>query len=97
MCFPNAVHLRCTNHFQQNVKDKLRSIGVVQSVWKEFLSDIFGAQVGYNYQKGLIDTDSSMSFTAALQKNGTIWNAAVSSRIIVLNFLIGSYGTKQMT
>ena len=60
--------------YRQNVKDKLRSIGVVQSVWKEFLSDIFGAQVGYNYQKGLIDTDSSVSFTAALQNCKEKWN-----------------------
>jgi len=23
ICFPNAVHLRCTNHLRQNIKDKL--------------------------------------------------------------------------
>jgi hypothetical protein len=45
LCFPNAVHLRCTNHFRQNVKDKLRSIGVVRSVWKDFLSDILALKL----------------------------------------------------
>jgi len=32
VCFPQATHLRCTNHIRQNVKDKLRSLGVSQSV-----------------------------------------------------------------
>ena len=32
VCFPSAVHLRCTLHLRQNVKDKLRNLGVPQSV-----------------------------------------------------------------
>ena len=42
ICFPNEVHLRCTNHLRQNIKDKLRSLNIPQSVWKEFLADILG-------------------------------------------------------
>ena len=41
VCFPQATHLRCTNHLRQNVKDKLLSLGVSQSVSSEFLADIF--------------------------------------------------------
>ena len=47
MCFPNSVHLRCTNHLRQNVKDKLRDLNMSQIVSKEILADIFGISNWY--------------------------------------------------
>ena len=74
LCFPQATHLRCTNHLRQNIKDKLRSLGVPQSVFSEFLADIFGVQKGSNFEAGLIDADSETSFTAALEHLKHRWN-----------------------
>ena len=79
LSFPNAVHLRCTNHFRQNVKDKLSSIGISQSIWKEYLYDIFGCQLGSHYQKGLIDSASTSCFLDSLQKSKAKWNNLESS------------------
>ena len=74
VCFPKAVHLRCTNHLRQNVKDKLRSLGVPQSVFSEFLSDVFGVQKGSNFEAGLVDADSEASFSTALDNLKHRWN-----------------------
>lgn len=37
--FPKAVHLRCVNHLKQNIKDKLRSLGIPQMGLTEFLGE----------------------------------------------------------
>jgi len=67
VCFPQATHLRCTNHLRQNVKDKLCSLGVSQSVSSELLADIFGVQKGSTFENGLIDTNSEASFDTSLE------------------------------
>lgn len=72
--FPNATHLRCVNHLRQNVKDKLHSLSLRQSAWKDFLGDIFGQQVGTQYESGLIDCKSPEMFKAALSKVKNRWN-----------------------
>ena len=74
ICFPNAVHLRCTNHLRQNVKDKLRSLNIPQSVWKEFLADIFWKQIGSHFEHGLIDSLSEAAFELALENVKEKWN-----------------------
>ena len=74
LCFPQATHLRCTNHLRQNVKDKLSSLGVPQGVFSEFLAGIFGVQKGTNFESGLIDADSETSFTTALEHLKHRWN-----------------------
>ena len=73
-CFPQATHLRCTNHLRQNVKDKLRSLGISQSVSSEFLADIFGVQKGSKFEHGLIDADSEASFDTSLEHLKHRWN-----------------------
>jgi hypothetical protein len=86
--FPNAVHLRCVNHLRQNVKDKLRSLGIPQTSWKEFLGDIFGRQIGSHFQKGLIDSDSAETFysaTASLEKRWSNLERSSSSSALTLN------------
>ena len=74
ICFPNATHLRCTNHLRQNVKDKLRAFGVSQSVLSELLADIFGVQKGSQFEHGLIDADSEASFDTLLGHLKHRWN-----------------------
>ena len=74
MCFPNAVHLRCTNHLRQNVKDKLRDLNVSQSVSKEILADIFGTRIGTHFESGLADTQSEALFRKSLDRLKARWN-----------------------
>ena len=38
--FPHAVHLRCTNHLHQNIKDKLRLLGFSQEISRNIIADI---------------------------------------------------------
>ena len=77
--FPHAVHLRCSNHLRQNVKDKLHALAIPQNLWKEFLSDIFGQQVGTQYEKGLVDSESPEVFKNALARLESRWNNLESS------------------
>lgn len=62
LTFPEAAHLRCTNHLCQNIKDKLRALSIPQEAWKEFLADIFGAQAGSHFEMGLVNAESESSF-----------------------------------
>lgn len=73
-CFPHAVHLRCMNHLRQNVKDKLHDLKIPQNVWKNFLSDIFGVQVGNHFECGLVDSPSDTIFSAQLKSLKERWN-----------------------
>ena len=74
VCFPQATHLRCTNHLRQNVKDKLLSLDISQSVSSEVLADIFGVQKGSKFERGLIDANSKASFDTALEHLKHRWN-----------------------
>ena len=99
---PSGNHLRCTNHFRQNVKDKLRSLGASQSVSAEFLADIFGVQSGTNFESGLIDADSEISFTAALehlkhQLGEKLHVILLWSSVLVAEFLANMFGVQRGT
>ena len=74
VAFPGAVHLRCVNHMRQNVKDKLHALNIPRSIWKDFLDDIFGSQIGSHFEMGLIDAESDTSFWKALEQLRTRWN-----------------------
>ncbi len=74
ICFPKAVHLRCTNHMRQNIKEKLRTLNIPQSVSKEFLADIFGTRIGSHFEAGLADADSEASFAKSLKQVEAKWN-----------------------
>ena len=74
VCFPSAIHLRCTNHIRQNVKEKLSALGIPQSAYKEFLNDIFGVQRGSHFEAGLIDASSEASFMKAMSYLKEKWN-----------------------
>ena len=72
--FPDAIHLHCTNHLHQNIKDKLNHLKIKSSVAKEFTFDIFGVQVGSHMQLGLIDMKNEVTFEAALNSLREKWN-----------------------
>lgn len=74
VAFPKAVHLRCTNHMRQNVKDKLHSLKIPKDIWNEFLADIFGKQTGSHLEMGLADAQSEKSFWEALAQLVVRWN-----------------------
>jgi len=72
--FPNAVHLRCTNHLRQNIKDKLRSLGLSQELSKDIVADIFGRRIGVHFEKGLVDAEDKKLFQAYLKLIKQKWN-----------------------
>lgn len=74
ICFPKAVHLRCTNHIRQNIKDKLRQLSIPQHVSKEILADIFGTKIGTQFESGLADAESELIFTRSLEQVKAKWN-----------------------
>ena len=61
--FRSAIHLRCTNHLRQTIKDKLRELNIPQHISKEILADIFGLRNATHFESGLADADSKSSFT----------------------------------
>jgi hypothetical protein len=67
-CFPNAISLRCFIHMQDNILEHLK--GSSAAVKKAITRDIFGQQVGDEYQQGLVDAISASDFDkkAALKK-----------------------------
>ena len=72
LLFPEAVHLRCTNHLRQN---KFRDLNCsTQSVCNEFCADVFGRKVGSHFEAGRADFDSPSSFDKALKTLEPKWN-----------------------
>ena len=53
--FPFATQLRCFIHFKHNIEMKLRELGHIS---QEFVSDIFGKQIGNTRKNGLVDCQS---------------------------------------
>ena len=74
MAFTSAVHLRCTNHMKQNVKDKLYSLGMGHSTSKAILTDVFGTQFGTHLVQGLIDAESASTFWTTFESLKEKWN-----------------------
>ena len=68
--FPDAVHLRCTYHLRKNVKDKLNVLGMQGACMKPIMGDIFGAQFGSHFDKGLVDAANANEeeFCSQLEK-----------------------------
>ena len=65
--FSNTIHLRCANHLRRNVKDKLNALKL-QSIVNEIIADIFGKQVGSNFESGLVEADSAETFWKLLSR-----------------------------
>ena len=72
--FHCAVHLRCSNHLKQNIKEKLCSLKVPSGACNDILADIFGAQVGTHFEKGLVDAQDEATFSVLLKSLQEKWS-----------------------
>ena len=70
-CSPPKVYKSPSTEY---IKDKLRSSNIPQSLWKEFLADIFGKQTGSHSEHGLVDCKSQAEFELALENVKEKWN-----------------------
>ena len=64
--FPDAIHLRCFNHFRKNTEKKLRSLNFTDKAAKEILRDIFGLVIENEHQLGLVDSKNVADFRQKL-------------------------------
>ena len=89
MQFKDAIHLRCFIHFRRNLSDKLKELGVSQTVASKILGDVFG----YAYDNDddtlhanleatevpLVDAENDDAFDELLVKLKDKWNELESS------------------
>jgi hypothetical protein len=73
--YPHAVKLRCTKHFKENVKDKLKALKITGEDATFFISAVFGCNSSEGiYHEGLIDSPDEESFDSLLSSVDEIWN-----------------------
>lgn len=73
--YPHAVKLRCTKHFKENVKDKLKALTITGEDATFFISAVFGCYLADGiYTEGLIDSSDDETFDALLSSVEEIWN-----------------------
>lgn len=73
--YPHAVKLRCTKHFKENVKDKLKALRITGEDATFFISAVFGCTSPEGiYQEGLIDSPDEETFDSLLSSVEEIWN-----------------------
>ena len=78
MAFENAVHLRCFNHVNKNVKNKLKDIGVSKTDKTRILTDIFGSTGDISLKMtGLTDCFTHAEFDQKLDQLKLKWENAV--------------------
>jgi len=82
------VHLRCTNHLRQNIKEKLRSLELSQELSKDIMADIFGRQIGVHFEKGLVDAENKKLFLAYLKSVTQKWNRSSNPENFTLGFVV---------
>lgn len=75
MAFESATQLRCFNHIQRNIKNKLQEIGVSKKNKKIVISDIFGslADTALRYA-GLVDCLTNIEFDQKLETLQEKWD-----------------------
>ncbi|XP_063436010.1 uncharacterized protein LOC134716921 [Mytilus trossulus] len=75
MAFESATQLRCFNHIQRNIKNKLQEIGVSKENKKIVISDIFGslADTALRYA-GLVDCLTNIEFDQKLETLQEKWD-----------------------
>ena len=59
-----AKHLICFNHFQNNITDHLKPVGIDEPNRRLICADIFGQQVGTMLEEGIVDSDDVEEFAA---------------------------------
>lgn len=73
--FPQASHIRCFRHLQQNIEMHLRDKQFPQKTIKEYIHDIFGwAETNSTYHEGLVDSVDAISFDTSLATLESKWN-----------------------
>ena len=66
--FPQAAHVRCFRHLQQNVESHLREKQFPSDAVKEYTHDIFGwTDSGGIYHEGLVDFPDITAFNTAIE------------------------------
>ena len=99
--FPQAAHVRCFRHLQQNVEMHLRNEQFSQSVIKEYIHDIFGwRESNGTYHEGLVDCFDIQNFdqqlTALKERWDDLEQSAFSDRKTQI-FMHGLLDIKQTT
>ena len=62
--FPQAVHLRCFRHLQQNIERHLHDLNFPHSAVRSYINDIFGWSDGEGmYHEGLVDCSDGPALT----------------------------------
>ena len=69
--FPEAAHVRCFRHLQQNIGAHLRECQFSSAVVSQYVRDIFGWRFGWRddeniYHEGLVDSFNIDAFDASL-------------------------------
>ena len=69
--FPNATHVLCKKHFEDDIQRKFTSLGISGKDRWEFMKDIFGCDK--DNQRGLIDSKDQEEFRSRLSNMQKIW------------------------
>ena len=70
-CFLIATQLCCKGHLEQDIRRKLRDLGIGQFQKKPFLEDTFGSEA--KKELGLVDAVSRDEFDAVLESLYPVW------------------------
>ena len=70
---PSSCHLRCFLHFKNNLKEKMKKIGMDEANRKLVCADIFGQQVGSVFEEGAVDSDDEEEFYVRLESLKNAW------------------------
>ena len=75
-----ARHLICFNHFQNNITDHLKSVGIDEANRRLISADIFGQQVGTTFEEGIVDSDDVEEFDARVQSIRSTWEERIGKK-----------------
>ena len=74
--FPQAAHVRCFRHLQQNIERHLREKQFPADTIREYNHDVFGS--GGTYHEGLVDCPDISAFNSAIEALEERWNCLES-------------------
>ena len=69
---PNAGNLRCFLHFQRNLCQKMKTLGIDSFAQKTILADVLGQRDGAVFEEGLVDSRDDL-FDVKLQSLEAAW------------------------
>ena len=73
-------HLIFFNHFQNNITDHLKSVGIDEVKRRLICTDIFGQQVGTMFEEGIVDSDDVEEFDAQLRSIRSTWGERIGKQ-----------------